>query len=295
MEIRVLKYFLAVAREGNITKAADVLHITQPTLSRQLMQLEEELGTPLLIRGKRKIVLTESGMLLKRRAEEIISLSKKTELEISHQSDEVKGEITLACGLTEATNTMARYIKAFNTLYPDVTFKIKSGNADYIIEEIQNGLVDIGFVLEPVNLDKLDFLKLNEIETWGLLMRKDHPLAKKQYITANDLIGIPLINTGRVGTQDEIKKWMGNDYTKLHFTTSVELLTTASILVENEIGSALVIEGSAERVLNDDLCLLPLYPSLHTHSLVVWKKYQSFTIAISKFIQFITMEIQKDR
>jgi DNA-binding transcriptional LysR family regulator len=295
MEIRVLKYFLAVAREGNITKAADVLHITQPTLSRQLMQLEEELGTPLLIRGKRKIVLTESGMLLKRRAEEIISLSKKTELEISHQSDEVKGEITIACGLTEATNTMARYIKAFNTLYPDVTFKIKSGNADYIIEEIQNGLVDIGFVLEPVNLDKLDFLKLNEIETWGLLMRKDHPLAKKQYITTNDLIGIPLINTGRVGTQDEIKKWMGNDYTKLHFTTSVELLTTASILVENEIGSALVIEGSAERVLNDDLCLLPLYPSLHTHSLVVWKKYQSFTIAISKFIQFITMEIQKDR
>jgi DNA-binding transcriptional LysR family regulator len=176
MEIRVLKYFLAVAREGNITKAADVLHITQPTLSRQLMQLEEELGTPLLIRGKRKIVLTESGMLLKRRAEEIISLSKKTELEISHQSDEVKGEITLACGLTEATNTMARYIKAFNTLYPDVTFKIKSGNADYIIEEIQNGLVDIGFVLEPVNLDKLDFLKLNEIETWGLLMIKNNTL-----------------------------------------------------------------------------------------------------------------------
>ena len=153
MEIRVLKYFLTVAREGNITRAAELLHITQPTLSRQLMQLEDELGAVLFIRGKRKMVLTEEGMVLKRRAEEIIILSEKAELEVGSQSHDISGEIAIGCGVTEATQTMGKLIKKFSEIYPHVSFRIRNGNSDFILENIDNGLLDIGVVLEPVELE----------------------------------------------------------------------------------------------------------------------------------------------
>lgn len=292
MEIRVLKYFLAVAREGNITRAAETLHITQPTLSRQLMQLEDELGAALFIRGKRKMVLTDVGMLLKRRAEEIVSLAEKTEMEISNQNNDVSGEIVLACGLTEATQTMGRYIKKFKELYPDVVFKVKNGNSDFIMEAIDNGLVDLGFVIEPIDLEKLNFLKMNQLETWGILMKVDSPLASKEYLEAADLKNIPLINTARIETQNQLKNWMGNDYEKLNFVAVSELSSTAAALVENDVGYAIVIEGSTNNVISDQLCFRPLYPELTTTSLVVWKKYQSFSYTISRFIDFISKEIK---
>jgi len=295
MEIRVLKYFLAVAREGNITKAADMLHITQPTLSRQLMQLEDELGAALFVRGKRKIVLTDAGMLLKRRAEEIISLSEKTELEIGNQDNEVSGEIVLACGITEATNTMGEYIQKFKQLYPDVTFHVRNGNSDFIIEAIENGLVDIGFVLEPVNLEKLNFLRLNKKEKYGLLIKKDSPLFHKEYITCHDLKDIPLINTSRIETQNQLKEWIGSDYDQLDFVAVSELTTTASILVSHNIGNAIVVEGSVNYAANEDLCFRPFYPELATTSLAVWKKYQSFSFTISKFIDFISKEVKENK
>lgn len=292
MEIRVLKYFLAVAREGNITRAAETLHITQPTLSRQLMQLEDELGAALFIRGKRKMVLTDVGMLLKRRAEEIVSLAEKTEMEISNQNNDVSGEIVLACGLTEATQTMGRYIKKFKELYPDVVFKVKNGNSDFIMEAIDNGLVDLGFVIEPIDLEKLNFLKMNQLETWGILMKVDSPLASKEYLEAADLKNIPLINTARIETQNQLKNWMGNDYEKLNFVAVSELSSTAAALVENDVGYAIVIEGSTNNVISDQLCFRPLYPEMTTTSLVVWKKYQSFSYTISRFIDFISKEIK---
>lgn len=292
MEIRVLKYFLAVAREGNITRAAETLHITQPTLSRQLMQLEDELGAALFIRGKRKMVLTDVGMLLKRRAEEIVSLAEKTEMEISNQNNNVSGEIVLACGLTEATQTMGRYIKKFKELYPDVVFKVKNGNSDFIMEAIDNGLVDLGFVIEPIDLEKLNFLKMNQLETWGILMKVDSPLASKEYLEAADLKNIPLINTARIETQNQLKNWMGNDYEKLNFVAVSELSSTAAALVENDVGYAIVIEGSTNNVISNQLCFRPLYPEMTTTSLVVWKKYQSFSYTISRFIDFISKEIK---
>lgn len=295
MEIRVLKYFLAVAREGNITRAAETLHITQPTLSRQLIQLEDELGAALFIRGKRKMVLTDVGMLLKRRAEEIVSLAEKTEMEISNQNNDVSGEIVLACGLTEATQTMGRYIKKFKELYPDVVFKVKNGNSDFIMEAIDNGLVDLGFVIEPIDLEKLNFLKMNQLETWGILMKVDSPLASKEYLEAIDLKNIPLINTARIETQNQLKNWMGNDYEKLNFVAVSELSSTAAALVENDVGYAIVIEGSTNNVISDQLCFRPLYPELTTTSLVVWKKYQSFSYTISRFIDFISKEIKDDK
>lgn len=295
MEIRVLKYFLAVAREGNITKAAEILHITQPTLSRQLMQLEDELGAALFERGKRKIILTEAGMLLKRRAEEIISLSEKTEMEISYQDNEVSGDIVLACGITEATKTMGQYIQKFKSIYPDVSFHVRNGNSDFIIENIDNGLVDIGFVLEPVNLEKLNFLRMNKVERYGILTKKDSFLAQKEYIVPEDLKDVPLINTSRRETQNQFKKWMGSDYHQLNFVAVSELTTTAAILVSNNIGHAIVVEGSINFAADEGLCFRPFYPELTTTSLIVWKKYQSFGFTVSKFIDFIEKEIKENR
>lgn len=295
MEIRVLKYFLAVAREGNITKAAEILHITQPTLSRQLMQLEDELGAALFVRGKRKIILTEAGMLLKRRADEIVSLSEKTEFEIGHQNNEISGEIVVACGLTEATKTMGKYIRKFTDSYPDVTFHVRNGNSDFIIENIDNGLIDIGFVLEPVNLEKLNFLKMNKIERYGILTRTDSDLAKKDFITANDLKDVPLINTSRIETQNEFKKWIGKNDEELRVTAISELSTTASILVANNIGHAIVVEGSVNFVDDMGICFKPFYPELLTTSLMVWKKSQSSSYAVSKFIDFVSKEIKENR
>lgn len=295
MEIRVLKYFLAVAREGNITKAAEILHITQPTLSRQLMQLEDELGAALFERGKRKIILTEAGMFLKRRAEEIISLSEKTEMEISYQDNEVSGDIDLACGITEATKTMGQYIQKFKSIYPDVSFHVRNGNSDFIIENIDNGLVDIGFVLEPVNLEKLNFLRMNKVERYGILTKKDSFLAQKEYIVPEDLKDVPLINTSRRETQNQFKKWMGSDYDQLIFVAVSELTTTAAILVSNNIGHAIVVEGSINFAADEGLCFRPFYPELTTTSLIVWKKYQSFGFTVSKFIDFLEKEIKENR
>lgn len=292
IEIRVLKYFLAVANEKNVTKAAQTLHISQPTLSRQLMQLEEELDVPLFIRGKRKIILTEAGLLLKRRAEEIVTLAEKTRLEIGNQANEVVGEIVIACGITDATMVMGKYIKKFKELYPNVLFTVRNGNSDFIIEGIDSGLVDIGFVLEPVNVDKLNYLRMNNLERWGVLVKTNSPLANKEYVTPSDLIKVPLINSARIESQEQLKKWMGKDYGKLHFAAVSELTTTASILVTNDVGIAVVIEGSVNNAINQDLCFKPLYPELTTTSLVVWKKYQSFSYTITKFIDFITKEIE---
>ena len=291
MEIRVLKYFLTVAREGNITRAAELLHITQPTLSRQLMQLEEELGAALFIRGKRKMILTEEGMVLRRRAEEIISLAQKAEMEIGNQDHEVSGEISIGCGITEATQTMGKLIKKFSEMYPKVIFHIKNGNSDFVLENIDNGLLDIGFVLKPVELDKLNYIHLKAEERWGVLMKKDSPLAKKEKITAEDLMGIPLINSSRKETQNDFSNWVGKEFNLLNICATSELTTTASILVKNDIGYAIVIEGSANEVITNELCFRPLYPPLTTHSLMIWKKYQSFSLTVSKFIDFVSKQM----
>lgn len=295
MELRVLNYFLVVAREENITRAAELLHITQPTLSRQLMQLEEELGVSLFIRGKRKIVLTESGMILKRRAEEILSLTKKTELEVRHYDQEVNGEISIGSGMMLATHTMGEYIRDFQLLYPDVTFHFQSGNSHFVLENIDNGLLDVGIVLEPVNLEKLNFVRLNKKERWGLLMRSDSLMAKKSYITVDDLKDLPLINTGRFQTQDYFSKWYGDGYEDLHFHATSQLVDSASILVRNRVGYAIIIEGAYMNNEMKDLCFRPFFPELNSYSMIVWKKYQSYGLTVSKFIDFIIKKNQGEK
>ena len=193
MEIRVLKYFLAVAREENITKAAEVLHITQPTLSRQLMQLEDELGAQLYIRGKNKITLTEEGMLLRRRAEEIVDLADKTEREFLQREDLIAGEIYIGAGETYAMRQVAKMMKEFSIQYPQVQYHLFSGQADDIKERIDKGLIDFGLLTEPVDIEKYDFARLNYKDRWGIIVPNDSVLASKEHVTPQDLINQPLL------------------------------------------------------------------------------------------------------
>ena len=208
MELRVLRYFLAVAREESISDAAEFLHITQPTLSRQLMDLEEELGKQLLIRGKRnrKIMLTEDGMRLRKRAEEIVALADKTEAEFLAADDAVSGDVYIGCGESDAMHIIAKTAVKLRQDYPDIHFHLYSGNAEEVSERMEKGLLDFGIFITSSNIDKYDYLKLPAYDTWGLIMRKSDPLAAKNFITAQDLEELPLIMSRQALVQEDISR-----------------------------------------------------------------------------------------
>lgn len=193
MEIRVLRYFLAVVREESITKAAEALHITQPTLSRQLSQMEDEVGVRLFDRGTCKITLTNEGILLRRRAEEILQLVDTTERELVEQDEQVEGKISIGCGEIAAVRMLPELIRTFREKYTRVSFDIFTATADLVKEQMDKGLLDIGLLLEPVDMEKYDFIRLDMKENWVVLMRPDNPLAEKKYVTAEDLLPLPLI------------------------------------------------------------------------------------------------------
>lgn len=288
MELRSLQYFLAVAREENITRAAEKLHLTQPTLSRQIMLLEEEVGTQLLIRGKRKIQLTEAGMLLRNRAEEILNIVQKTEKDLLSDSEEIIGEITIGMAECMAVHTiLPEILQIFTKECPQVTYDFYTGNADLIRERIENGIIDMGILLEPVDMEKFDFIRLPEKEKWGLVVPIDHPLAQKESITAKDLMGIPLINTKRLVLQNEIASWFKNDYENLNFIATYNLISNAISLVEKRIGSVITIEGSLYNHNNQFVQFIPFYPLLESGVVFAWKKQRTMSPAFSKFVEFL--------
>lgn len=287
MELRVLKYFLAVASEENITKAAEFLHITQPTLSRQLMQLGEELNAQLFIRGKNRIVLTDEGMLLRRRAEEIVDLANKTEKEFLEQDNLVTGEIFIGGGETNAMHILARIIKEFKEEYPQIKYQFYSGNADDIKERLDKGLIDIGLLTEPVDIEKYEFVRLEQKEVWGILAPKDSKLAAKEYATPQDLLKLPLLSTRRTIVQNEIANWFGQDYEQLDIIATYNLIYNAAIMVEEGIGYAICLEKLVN--INDEtkIRFIPFYPPLLTGTVIVWKKHQIFSPATARFIEKI--------
>ncbi|MEG0365417.1 MAG: LysR family transcriptional regulator [Coprobacillus sp.] len=286
MEIRVLKYFLTVAREENITRAAEILHITQPTLSRQLMQLEEELGVQLFIRGKNKITLTDEGMLLRRRADEIVELTDKTEREFQHVDDVVVGEVFIGGGELDSMRFLAEIIKDFHEEYPQVEFNLHSGNADDIKERLDRGIIDIGLLAEPVDISKYDFVRMPQKDVWGVIMPKDCPLAKKEFITPQDLKDQSLMFSRRSLVQNEIASWMGDYFDDIQVVVTYNLLYNASLMVEAGLGYAItlnVVDTSEE----SPICFRPLSPKLETGSVIVWKKHQVFSPATTRFINKI--------
>ena len=285
MEIRVLKYFLAVAREENITKAAGLLHISQPSLSRQLMQMEESLGVKLFKRSKHRIILTDEGRLLRRRAQEIVALADKAEKELSKGEDAISGEIAIGCGETKNMAYLSQMIVSFRERYPEVTFEIYTAIADDVKDHIENGVLDFGLMLEPVEISKYNFIRLPLGEKWCVLMQKDSPLAEKDKITPADLVGVPLMIAKRKSVRNELENWFGDYYDRLNITATCNLsYSNRSIMVENHVGVALVHEFENN---HESLCLRPIFPEIENKSVLVWKKNQVFSPAATKFIEWI--------
>lgn len=284
MELRVLKYFLAVAREENITRAAALLHLTQPTLSRQLMQLEEELGVQLFHRSRYHIVLTDEGMLLRRRAQELVDLAEKTEREFACRETELMGEISIGAGETRSMSFLSRAMVSFHTLYPKVTFRIFSANADDVKERLDMGILDMGLLTEPVDVGKYAFCRMREKDLWGVLVRADSPLAAMEAVTPQDLEDVPLLISGREIVQRELASWFGERWEKLQIAATFNLVLNAANMVRCGVGTALCFDLNTAF---DDLRFLPLSPRMETGTVLVWKKDQILTPAVEAFHQHI--------
>lgn len=293
MEIRLLRYFLAVAQEESISKAADILHITQPTLSRQLMDLEKELNTKLLIRGKRnkKITITEDGKLLKSRAQEIIELTNKTESEFLFGDKNISGDIFIGGGETDAIRVIARTIKRLSLEYPNIKYHFYSGNGEDVTEKLNKGLLDFGVFIEPIDKKEYGFIQLPQNDTWGILMRKDSDLAKKEFIEPEDLINIPLFSSRQYLVKNLISGWLGFDFEKLNIIGSYNLLYNASVMVEEGLGYALCIDKLINISGDSKLCFKPLKPKLEAGILVAWTKNQPLSKIAKLFIQKLQEEI----
>lgn len=283
MGLRVLRYYLAVAREENITRAAEILHITQPTLSRQMAELEAELNTKLFDRTNRKIVLTEAGMLLRRRAEELVSLAEKTELEFKNSGEELTGLISIGSGVSAVVSgNLPDLIQIYSNKYPHVRFELHTGTAATIKDQLGKGLLDVGILMEPVEVGKYDFIRLPEKDVWGILMPEDDPLAQKTNITPADLQTLPLIVSWRI-VEREAKAWFGGDTDHLNVICTYDLIDNAVPLVERRLGYAFVIEGALKKY--NGLVFRPLYPEVSNTSVLVWKKYQPSSTAVQKFVE----------
>lgn len=287
MEIRVLRYFLTVVREESITKAAQVLHITQPTLSRQLAQMEEEIGVKLFDRGGRKIQLTSEGLLLRRRAEEILQLVDRTEQELAEQETLVEGKISIGCGEMASVQLLPELIDSFRKRYPRVSFDLFTATADLVKEQLEKGLLDIGLLLEPVDMEKYDFIRLDMKEKWVVLMRPDDPLARKEAVTAKDLASLPLILPRRTRVRSELAGWFGDCYDKLNVAFTSNLNTNGAIMVSRGLGYSLVIEGAMPFWDQSKVTYRPLSPPLTATSVLAWKRGQPFSPAATKFIENI--------
>ena len=291
MELRVLRYFLAVVKEGTITKAANFLHVTQPTLSRQLMDLEKELGQQLFIRSSNNISLTPEGMLLKQRAQEIVELADKTESMFSNMKNEIAGEIFIGSGETSSIKIIAEVLKEIRLEYPKIKYNLYSGNADDVSEKLDKGLIDFGIFIQPTDISKYEYLSLNSFDTWGLIMRKDDPMANKKYITADDLIDIPLITSRQVekitNIKNEYLEWFGDSINDLNIVARYNLIYNAAIMVEEGLGYALGLDGLINVTGNNNLCFKPLKPILKSGLDIVWKRYQVFSPAAKVFLSKI--------
>jgi len=286
VDVRVLKYFLAVAREGNITKAAEAVNITQPTLSRQLMDLENELGVELLIRGKRKVTLTSSGILFQQRALEIVALLEKTQRDIAEHNEMVAGVVAIGCVETSASLLLPDALEAFSSLHPMVRYEIYSGNGDDIRDKIDCGLLDIGILVEPVEIAKYEFIPLCFQDTWGVLMRKDDPLAKRESVRTQDIVGLPFFMSHRRIVTEEIESWFGKMAKKLNILGYHNLITNTMLLIERGLCYSITVQGANSIRPNKNLRFVPLSPARKAGHVMAWKKNRVFGQATSMFLEY---------
>lgn len=284
MDIRVLKYFVTVVEEENILKASQVLHITQPTLSRQLMDLEKELNCKLFIRSNRKITLTSEGLFLYNKAKEIILLQAKTINALKNSHEIISGDIYIGCAETNAFKFLAKTMTKIKKTHKDIHYHIFSGNADTVIEQLDKGILDFGLLIDAHDKQKYNFITLPVKDIWGLLMLKNSPLADKEYITSSDILNIPLICSGQTMVSNKIAGWLNQNFTQLNIVANYNLIYNASIMVQENLGSALCLANLVNTT-GTNLCFKPLYPPLEAQIDLVWKKHQILTKPAQLFLQ----------
>lgn len=297
MELRVLQYFLAVAREQSIVRAAESLHLSQPTLSTQIRNMEEELGKQLLIRGtkgSRKVTLTEEGMILRKRAEEILDLVKKTEKEITCSDEIIIGDIYIGAGETDAMRIIAKAAKKLQKDYPGIHYHLSSGNATFVKERLDKGLLDFGIVFGEVDLIKYNAIRIPAKDVWGVLMRKDSPLASKEVISPEDLWDKPLILSQQENRGGDITQWLKKQAGELNITATFNLIFNASILVDEGLGYAISFDRIINTTGNSNLCFRPLTPKVEAEMSLIWKKYQILSKPAEKFLTILKEQLNDD-
>lgn len=278
MEIRVLRYFLEVAREGSVTHAAERLHISQPTLSKQIKDLEGELGKKLFVRSSFSVRLTDEGMLLRKRAEDILDMVDKTEKEFKALGELTGGDIRVGCAESDGIKHLARCVKTLQEQYPRIRLHVYSGNTEDLSERLDRGLLDFAVIAQAVDLSKYNYLEMPSSDTWGVVMRKDSPLAQKEAVRMEDLLQLPLI-CSRQGITEDFPKWFGEKVDTLNIVATFNLAYNAGVLAREGIGYVLTFDKLIQTGADSELCFRPLTPVLETNMYVVWKKYQVFTKA----------------
>lgn len=291
MELRVLRYFLAVAREQSITAAAETLHITQPTLSKQLRELEEELGKKLFTRGNRKITLTEEGMFLRKRAQEIVELADKTEADFAAGVGSVSGDIFIGSGETGAVRYLGRTLYKMRSIYPGVRFHLFSGNGEDVSDRLDKGLIDFALFVGMTDLKKYDYLKLPYSHRWGLILRKDDPLAAHEAVTPEMLMNVPILCSRQALIQNELSGWLGRPFEELNPAGTYNLIYNAAIMVEEGLGCAVCIDKLLDTSGESAVCFRPFEPAIDAELFIAWKKYQFFSAAAGKFLEMLQQEL----
>lgn len=293
MDIRVMRYFLAIAQEESVTRAAELLHISQPPLSRQMKELEEELGKQLFIRGAKKITLTDEGVILRKRAEEMLELLDKTTAEIKSSNNEIGGNICIGSGETDAFSLIAKAANDLQKVYPNITYSIFSGDSTHITERLNRGLIDFGLLVEPVDLKNYDYVELPARDTWGVLMPEKCVLAEKNTITAEDLWDKPLIISRQTEQDGEMMKWFGRDFSALNIAAKYDLIYNAAHFVKAGFGYAIALDKLINISDGCGLAFRPLSPQLGVGLYLVWGRYQVFTRAAQRFIEQVKQSIEQ--
>lgn len=291
MELRTLRYFLEVARRGSFTAAAAALNLTQPTLSRQMQELEAELATPLLVRGKRRTALTAAGKYLAERAAEILELAERTKNSLSAGGGEIRGEVSIAGGETRAMRLVARAMRTIREGHPGIRFHIFSGHAEVVAERLEKGLADFGIFVGAANLEDFDHIRLPLEDVWGLLLRRDHPLAAREAITPAALGGVPLLCSAQALVDNELGGWLGEEAAHLEVAATYTLLYNASLLVREGVGAAVCIDGIVDASEGSGLIFRPFRPALRVSLALAWKKGRGFSPAAALFRQRLLDEI----
>lgn len=290
MELRVLNYFLAVAREENFTKAANVLHITQPTLSRQISDLEDELGVKLFIRSSHNIILTEEGMMLKRRAQEMLSLAEKTKRDFLQKDEQLTGTVSIGSGEFRSTKYLAKIISRFSKKHPGVRYEIYSGNAGNIRDYIERGFLDVGLMSEPIDMRKYNFINMPVKEQWGVFVQEDSPLFKNETVSPEELKGMSVITATGDFNQSRIGGWLGECRDDVSIVATANLPYNEAVLAQENMGVMLSINLNCTY---EGLRFIPLEPSLEISTALAWKKEQVFSPATTAFIEFAREILKK--